>query len=443
MACLGSVLINPETIVNLVELDLKPEDFHIVRNRWIWEAMLYLYENSTGGILGIDFRTIASVLEGRGRLTECGGEGYLTELLSVVPTYLHAVAYGQIVLQASTRRKLIEAATNIARLAYESEETPEKLLDDALLEIEKSNGRKSDTGMRTWYEATLQQVENIKEAERLRGEGKSLYIPTGFAGLDYLLDGGLAVTEVMFLIADPKTGKSLFLKDLAVSAAIAHVPVLVFSLEMVASKYVKRDLHQFVPSVRQKTGEVNEGDWQMIQEYVALSKNTNIVIDETADLTLSALRAKVRRWKRECASNTPQALVIVDYIQLIDSGLDGRATDSQKADHNAKFMKVLAGQEKVAIVSASSISKHEGRAAKTTDMRFGFGQQHHADILAVMNLVGEEDIPSEQDKEIDLDLLNRDGAEGRIHLLMRRQKLKFEEIQTKTLPNAYEKPETS
>lgn len=435
---LGSILISPEAIVELVELKLAPDDFYIVRNRWIWEAMLHLYEASTGGAIGIDFLTVTEVLRSRGKLAECGGEAYLTSLIEKTPNANHAVAYASVVLQASVRRKLIAAATQIAKAAYESE-TSDDLMDLAMAEVERAGGRASNAGMHTWYEATQSQVEDIKRAELLRGEGKSLYIPSGFPALDHLLDGGLAVTELMLLVADPKLGKSVCLKDVAVAASDDGVPVLIFSLEMRDKKYVKRDLHQYVPSVRQKTGQLTEEDWAMIHEYLELAKASQITIDDTPGISLASLRAKVRRWRRERVRDT-RGLVIVDYLQLLDSGLSGQATDAQRADHVARFLKTLAGQEEIAIIAASAVSKHDGRA-KASDTRYGLGQVHHADVIAVMNPVSEEeDVPRTgplPDREVTLSLTNRDGAEGDVHLLLRRQKLKFEEVTYKELPNAY------
>ncbi len=42
-AVLGAVLINPESYFDVAQF-LQPDDFYIIRNRWIWEAFTRLHE---------------------------------------------------------------------------------------------------------------------------------------------------------------------------------------------------------------------------------------------------------------------------------------------------------------------------------------------------------------------------------------------------------------
>ncbi|HEY5158616.1 MAG TPA: DnaB-like helicase N-terminal domain-containing protein, partial [Anaerolineales bacterium] len=91
-AVVGAVLINPEAYLDLAQF-LQPDDFYIVRHRWIWEAFARLHEKR----VPLDFLTISEELESAGQLAEIGGPAYLTALLNQVPTSLHAEAYGHMV----------------------------------------------------------------------------------------------------------------------------------------------------------------------------------------------------------------------------------------------------------------------------------------------------------------------------------------------------------
>jgi replicative DNA helicase len=56
-AVLGAVLINPEAYYDIAQF-LQPDDFFIVRNRWIWETFTRLHETRAP----IDFLTVANSL---------------------------------------------------------------------------------------------------------------------------------------------------------------------------------------------------------------------------------------------------------------------------------------------------------------------------------------------------------------------------------------------
>ena len=71
-AAIGCVLIDPFALKTLAFL--KPEDFYIVRNRWIWSAFLSLEEKR----LEIDLVTVCDEMERAGNLAEAGGPAYLT-----------------------------------------------------------------------------------------------------------------------------------------------------------------------------------------------------------------------------------------------------------------------------------------------------------------------------------------------------------------------------
>src|SRR5512135_764859 len=125
-AVLGSVLIDPEAIYRVSSF-LKADDFYIVKNQWVWSACLALHERREP----IDFVTITRELAARNQLDEIGGPAYISHLVNVVPTAIHAEGYGRIVERASLRRKLLGAASTIAQLAYEESEDVDEVVDRA------------------------------------------------------------------------------------------------------------------------------------------------------------------------------------------------------------------------------------------------------------------------------------------------------------------------
>ena len=115
-AVLGAVLINPESYFEVAQF-LRPDDFYIQRHRWLWETFIRLQERRAP----IDFLTVVEELDQTGHLGEVGGPAYVTALINNVPSSLHAEAYGRIVEQTAIRRRMLDAANQIARLAYQED----------------------------------------------------------------------------------------------------------------------------------------------------------------------------------------------------------------------------------------------------------------------------------------------------------------------------------
>ena len=87
-ALIGSVMINPDIFQTLTVI---PNDFYILRNRWIWEAMVTLSNDQQP----LDYITICSELKRSGWLEELGGPAYITRMMNECPTSENAQAYAK------------------------------------------------------------------------------------------------------------------------------------------------------------------------------------------------------------------------------------------------------------------------------------------------------------------------------------------------------------
>ena len=125
-AVIGAVLINPEAYYDVAQF-LRPDDFYIHRHRWIWETFARLHEQRRP----IDFLTVSEELGQMGQLAEIGGPAYLTTLVNNVPTSLHAEAYGRLVEETAIRRRMMTAANEMAKLAYQEVQAWKTIMDDA------------------------------------------------------------------------------------------------------------------------------------------------------------------------------------------------------------------------------------------------------------------------------------------------------------------------
>ena len=201
-AVVGSLLIDGETFLRVQPL-LKPGDFYREKNRWCYEACQNLYERDEA----INELTVAHEINRLGRLDDIGGPSYLSYLVSIVPTSVHAEHYARIVSRSSTLRRLINAAGEIADIGYEGPADVEDALTQAegvLFRIRSGRERRDFVSLRDVLDTYLEQTTTAALAPLGQHEGP---VPTGFRDLDRLL-GGLQRSDMVVLAARPSLGKS-------------------------------------------------------------------------------------------------------------------------------------------------------------------------------------------------------------------------------------------
>jgi replicative DNA helicase len=374
-AVVGAVLINPEAYLDLAQF-LQPDDFYIVRHRWIWEAFARLHEKR----VPLDFLTISEELESAGQLAEIGGPAYLTALLNQVPTSLHAEAYGHLVEASAIRRRLLTSANQIATLAYNEQESVENVLEGAEKSIFNVSERrlKKDmlpisTVLSTYYDRIR---ELSKRPEDIFG------VPTGFIDLDRMLTG-LQPSDLVIIAGRPGQGKSGFLLSAAKNAALMHKKnVAIFSLEMSNEQVVQRLLAQEtgIDSQRLRNGKLKDDEWSLLNHAVEVLGDTHIYLDDTPAITPLSLRTRCRRLHMEFGLD----LIILDYIQLM--GGDMRNENRvQEVSYISRNLKALARELNVPVLAAAQLSRAvEQRTDKRpvlSDLRESGSIEQDADIV--------------------------------------------------------------
>ena len=198
-AVLGSVLINPESYYDVAQF-LQADDFYIHRHRWIWETFQRLHERRTP----VDFLTVSEELDELGQLAEVGGPAYLTALINNVPTSLHAEAYGRIVEETAIRRRMLTAANDIAKLAYQEDAGIDTVMDEAEKAVFGVSERRMTRDLQSIQQVLSDYYDRIDQLAR---RGDEMYgVPTGFIDMDRLL-GGLQPSDLLIIAGRPGMGK--------------------------------------------------------------------------------------------------------------------------------------------------------------------------------------------------------------------------------------------
>jgi replicative DNA helicase len=424
-AVIGSVLINPESYYDVASF-LRADDFYIHRHRWIWETFSRLHERR----VPIDFLTVSQELDQKGQLAEVGGPAYLTALVNNVPTSLHAEAYGHLVEETAIRRRMLSAANDIAKLAYQQESSVESVMDEAEKAVFGVSERRTTRDLRSIREVLSEYYDRI---DQLAGRDlESMGVPTGFVDLDRLL-GGLQPSDFLIVAGRPGSGKTAFMLSAAKNAAQKYKKhVAVFSLEMSSEQLVQRMIAQEtgIDSQRMRTGKLNEEEWPLFTHAIEVLGDTIIFLDDTPALTPLQLRTKCRRLHLEFQLD----LILVDYLQLMSSGVRSE-NRVQEVSYISRNLKVLARELNVPVLAAAQLSRAiEQRTDKEpvlSDLRESGSLEQDADIVMFIHRpeLYEKDTLKQNIAQIKV-AKHRNGPTGTIELVFRSQIAKFENAAT-------------
>ena len=367
-AILGAILVSPNCMNKVVE-HIKPESFYKPAHRYVYEAMLELYNSEDK----LDIVTVSDVLNMNQKLELVGGRAFINDLSYKTITTSNVEYYAKIV------QELINAGSEIVSAGYdlnpveESLEQAEKLIFD----IASQKASNSLSPIKDLVYDTYSELE-----ERANNKGQLTGVPTGFYDLDSFTNG-LQKSDLIILAARPAMGKTAFALNIVQNVALrANTPVAVFSLEMSKKQLVQRLLasEAEVDTQRLKTGNLQAKDWEKLATASSNISEAPIYIDDTAGCTITDLRAKCRRL---AMSEKNLGLIVIDYLQLIEG--TGREDRMQQISSISRGLKILAKELNVPIIALSQLSRAvESRNDKRpmlSDLRESGSIEQDADIV--------------------------------------------------------------
>lgn len=369
---LGSILIDPMCMDEIAPL-ISAEDFYVPEHTEIFRAMQSMYLKSKN----IDVVTLIDELVKSGTYDESGGREYLRLVAEAVPTAANAKDYADIVRDKAVLRQLIEAGDDITEAAYAGDDSAENLVEFAESKIFRiAEGRENKNFVHI-RDALIQVYDRLtklsQDPEALRGT------PTGYTALDNVIVG-MQEADLVLIGARPGMGKTSFAMNMATEAAIrTKKTVCVFSLEMSAEQLANRMLSSEaqIDSYKMRSGTLSAEDWNAIAYASSRLSETEILIDDTPGVTVTAMKSKLRRVKN-------LGLVVVDYLQLMqgDRHNDNRV---QEVGDISRGLKLLAKELAIPVICCAQLSRGpENRPDKRpmlSDLRDSGAIEQDADIV--------------------------------------------------------------
>jgi replicative DNA helicase len=426
MSVLGVAFLNAQDVNKIVE-EVTADMFFDERNKIIFNAIKNLHDSKTP----IDITTIKDELDKDKKLNTVGLD-YLTDVIDSVVTTANLDFYIKIIKDYAIRRNLIETATEIINTTYEDENIT-TLLDTAeknILNVVRARSAGSFMPIQEVLRNAQAKLEELAKNKRtITG------LETGFPDFDKITTG-LHGGEMIILAARPGMGKTALALNMASFAAMhTKKAVAIFNLEMSAEMLVNRMIASVgqIDSYKLQTGNMLEKDWQRYNEALSQLSETNIFIEDNVSVTAQDIRAKCRRLAN---SEMGLGLVVIDYLQLINSG--SRRVESRQVEVSeiSRALKTMAVELDVPVIALAQLSrsaeKRESNQPMLSDLRESGSLEQDADMVLFINRKDYyEKAKDFNNKIVPAELIiakHRKGGLGTVNLLFELNMLSFKSV---------------
>lgn len=422
---LGSMFLSKYALQQACET-LTPDSFYLASNAKIFSCIQSLAEKD----VPIDLTTVTAALKNSKLLSEVGGVEYLSEILNIVPTAANIDSYIKIVEDDAIRRKLIETATNICSMGYESARSVSETLDQAEQKILTVVKNRRTSEFKSIQNVLFKAQEDLERLAETKNDITG--IPTGWIDIDRATTG-LHENELIIIAARPAMGKTAFALNLATSVAInTGKTVAVFNLEMSAEQLATRMLSSLgqVELNKLRTGNLLNDDWKRVNEAISQLSGAKMYIDDTPGINIGEIRSKCRRL---ASSDDGLGLVIIDYLQLISGVGNYGGNRQQEVSDISRALKVMAMELQIPVVALSQLSRsvetREDKRPIMSDLRESGSIEQDADIVSFLY---RDDYYNKESKTSDSTSIsefiigkNRSGSTTTIDLLFKRDMATF------------------
>ncbi len=312
-----------------------------------------------------------------------GGLGYLGELAKNIPSVANIKAYADIVRNRAHLRRLMslcfQGTRDAAELAADAAEVQDTL-EQRLFKLGEGRVVSEFADMN---EALLSVVDKIDA--HFNGHVTVTGVPTGITDLDEMTRG-LQPADLIIVGARPSMGKTSFCLSI-VDAALTNASdeiVLVFSMEMPTEALIYRMLAILgrIDLSRLLSGQLQDEDWPKLSAAVHRMNayGNRLVIDDSANLTPAAMRAKVRRASRRFGK---PCLIMADYLQLMRCpGQENRANEISEI---SRSLKGIAKEFNCPFVALSQLNRaleqRQNKRPVNADLRDSGAIEQDADII--------------------------------------------------------------
>lgn len=348
-AVLAAAILSSEVVPDICS-SLTPDDFYRPSHRVVFAAILELHRRD----IPIDQVSLADYLEAAGQLNMVGGKPFIIDLANNSFALVNWRSHTKIVRRCAVLRQLIAASTGITALAFDAPpDDIESIIQESEAMLFQVTNKEVENRSKPLSDFVLQAYTEIQDIALNKGHIAG--VATGFTDLDKVLLG-MRGGSLNIVAARPGVGKTSFALSLASNAAKAGVTVMFFSLEMSGSEIATRLLcaEACISSENVRSGNILDDMWEPLVQASERLNALDFIIDDTAGTNVVEIRTKARR----ALHGKERALVIVDYLQLINPvGRNKNDSIATAVGEISRSLKVLAKDLNVPVIALSQLNR--------------------------------------------------------------------------------------
>jgi len=361
-----------------------------------------------------DVITVAEHLEAQGLAEACGGLAYLAELANGMWSAAGIGRYAELLVERAQLRALLAATAEIHDLATAHGLTVAEKLQQAQARMQ-AVAEGAATGKPTPQRIADAAMRHLQRLDA-RQAGEIQCLPTGFADLDRLLNGGMRDGQLILVAARPGMGKTSLALQIAGHVAEGGNPALFCSQEM-----GEGDLMDRIHAARARihlgnlvAGRLERDEYERLSASLGALRDQPLFLDEQPALTLADVAVKARSVRRTAGLR----LLVIDYIQLMTGTGDNRNAEIERI---SRGLKQLAKELSIPVVALSQLSreceKRPNKRPQASDLRDSGSLEQDADVIAFVyrDEAYNPDSPDKGTAEILL-RKNRQGSTGDVRL---------------------------
>jgi replicative DNA helicase len=373
-AVLGALMLERDAYISVSDI-IDTQSFYKLEHQEIFEVIKYLSSNN----MPIDLMMVTQELKNRSILDKVGGPLIITQLTSRVASAAHIEFHSRIIAQKFIQREMIRISTEIQTKAYD--DTID--VDDLISEAENKLASIQQTGQSK--ESNISEgIRGLKERIACNQKNTGLSgIGTGIFKFDQF-SGGLQKTDLIIIAGESSQGKTSYALTIGKNAAMNYnAKVAFYSLEMDKIQLIARLVAQEtgISSKRILNQKLNQDEMKQVAQTTKIMEHLPVFFDESSTSTIDQICTSIRRLKMKYDIN----LAVIDYLQLVGSGLKNKTDEAQIAEITRR-LKNVAKDLGISVIALSQLSRTTNGNHRPTKNRLrGSGQiEEAADVVMLI-----------------------------------------------------------
>lgn len=324
------------------------------RHRHMADAMLGLAEIG----VPVDVLSLRTALVERGHWETCGGVNGLGALLGIAGATENVPRCAKRIVQLDLERQILDEWTG--GMVESMQPKPRHV--ERMGRIAELNAKLVALSEKpaSWASKVAAHVE------RIANPTERIVYRTGLRSLDERLDGGLCPGDVMVILAAPNTGKTVLAGQISAQFMRDGLPVLWFcetSEEKMLTRWLSGE--SGVPQRAQKRGDLTNFQWGEANNGANRMAKWKCAVRPL--MSVAQIEAEATAFKREHGG---LGAVVVDYIQLVDNGLDNSVANIERT---TRELRLMAAKERLDCV-VIELSQPDKASAKSGELGMSSGK---------------------------------------------------------------------